>query len=667
MNIIGKINKYNCIKLKKNIYSKSAYRFKRLSVKQVMKITGLELPKKLKHIENKKATEIVFSKKSIKPKCIFFCKNTKLLTSKDLKKIKDNCLLLVTNVPFDDINNLVVDKPFKYGQEILKYYRNLYHPAVIAVTGSVGKTSTKEMIESVLSEKYKAKMIVSKGNSNSFWKAQSNIKKLTPFDKVLLQEVGAGSNAYDIVKDSAVSLQADIAVYTNIKDNHIEWYGSREEIAKEKFTLSDYGKEDGLAIVNYDDEILKKHKFKQKTLSYSLSSKKANYYAKNIKVTSDGTSFTLVDNVLNKNIEINLSVIGEYHVSNAIVSYIVGKQLKEKDQDIIEGMKKYKTSGQRQNLIDIGKYKVLADCYNSSYDAISNILKTFDIIKTNGRKIAVIGDIFELGEISEKVHRDVGKLLSKHKIDKIFLIGKNSLYSYKEYKKYKNNVTYCKTREELIEKISGYIKQDDLILFKASHGMQFAELIDTMFGTGIGEKSSRGHKEYKEKKDDKFKYAIFENHATIDECYSKEKEILIPSVIKDKKIEKIGKAVFKNNHKIKKIVITDNIVSIKTRCFRGSSLEKIEIGKNLKNIGSYAFYRCNRLKEITLNEGMLEIKNKAFANCKKLKKIIIPSSVQKIGDNAFDGSKNVTIYAPKKSYAEKFAKSKNISYKYIKK
>ena len=311
-----------------------------------------------------------------------------------------------------------------------------------------------------------------------------------------------------LLKESAVILNSDIVVYTNIKDSHIEWYGSRENIAKEKFTLSDYGKKDGLAIINYDDEILNKHEFisTQTKLSYSLKNKNADVYAKKIKITSNGTSFIIVDNIDNEEHHISLKVIGEHHVLNALVAYLIGKKLDIKPSNIIKGLSNYKTSGTRQNLIDLGKYKVLADCYNSSYDALSSILETFNIIKANnkGEKIAVIGDVFELGDLSKEIHTKIGKLLTKYNFKAVVFNGEKTHYSYEEYKKYKNNGHYTKTREELITTIKKLLKEDDIILFKASHGMNFAGVIDSIFGTEVGERMELNNREYKTIEKDNF-------------------------------------------------------------------------------------------------------------------------------------------------------------------
>lgn len=657
-------------KLSKRIYSKlkrcilqKIYQFKKyLNLKKISEISGLEIPKEYNKYKYRRISDVSLSVRDLKPNCIFFCLLYNKLRKEDVEKIRKNAFIVVTPKPIKGCKNIICQAPATYGMKMLNYIRNLSKAKVVAVTGSVGKTSTKEMVESVLMQKYSNQMVASIGNSNSSFKAGLNIKKLTANDKVYLQEVGAGSMAYDIVKRTAIIIEADVAIYTNIRDNHIEWYGSRENIAKEKFTLSDYGKKDGLAIINYDDEILRKHKFTQSVLSFSLNNNKADYYAKNILITSDGTSFTLVDTKENKNIAVQLKVIGEHHIINALVAYIVGKYLKISDKKIIKGLKKYKTTGARQNLINLGKYKVLADCYNSSYDALNSILKTFEIIKTknDGKKLAVIGDIFELGKLSEKTHREVGILLAKFNLDKVYFIGNEMKYAFEEYNKIKSNAVYFDKRSALIKRIRSDIKENDLILFKASHGMHFASLIDSLFGTDIGEVSAINHSEFKHCKNNEFEYNVFDSHTTITKCLSKQQTIIIPEILENLPVEKLGKSIFKKNTKIKEITLSKNIVSLRGYCFKQSSLQKIVLNSNLKQIGPGTFNKCSNLKEIIIPEGVLLLGWKSFANCKNLKTVTIPNSVQKISKTAFLNSKHITIKCKKDSYAEEYAKMHNI-------
>lgn len=667
MKLLKKIKRR--LKKIKRIFLEKVYIHRRtLTLEKICKICKIELPKELKKYKNQNIKNITLSVNDLKPGCVLFCVERYLLKNRHIENIKKNCFCVITPKPIEGCQNIVVKDIKSVSLKMFRYIRNLCNAKVIAVTGSVGKTSTKEMIEAVLKEKYGDCITASIGNSNSRFKVAYNITRLNYNDKIYLQEVGAGSGAYDLVKFSAIMLNTDIAVYTNIKDSHIEWYGSRENIAKEKFTLSDYGNKNGLALINYDDEILRNHRFEQKRVSYALTNPKADYYAKDIKITSEGTKFKIIDSNENKEISVELKVIGEHHILNALSAYAIGKYLGIKQKTIIAGIKKYQTSGNRQNLIDIGKYKVLADCYNSSYDAMKSILQTVDMIETknNGKKIAVIGDIFELGKVSEEIHRKIGSLLANANLDKVIFQGNETKYSYEEYKKIKNNAIYCKTRSEMFDVVNKTINEDDLILFKASHGMHFSSAIDTLFGTDIGEISALGHKEYLVKKDNKFLYHVFNDHVTIKEYFGNENKIVIPNEFSSLPVEKLGKVVFKGNKSIEEIILPNNITRLRGYCFKDSSLKRITFNKNLKQIGPGTFHLCSKLEKIVLPDGLLVIEYKAFANCKNLKEIYIPKSTQKISTKAFLDTNNVIINCEKDSFAEQYAIKQGITYKIMK-
>lgn len=655
-------------KIVKRKVDKEINNFKKLTLKKISKVTGLEIPKELRKLSDQKIDDVVLSVRLLSPNCIYFALNTYEINPKNFDKIRENALFVVTNKKIEGCNCIVCENPGFYGKKYFNYIRNLVNPKVVAVTGSVGKTSTKDMIAKVLKEKYQGEMIASYGNTNSTIRMVTYIKKFTSNIKVYLQEVAAGSNIRGLVKNTTEIIEPDIAVYTNIKDSHMEYYGSRENIAKEKSNLAKYSRKKALVVINYDDEILRNMDFNRLTYSYSLNNSKADFYAKNINITTEGTFFTIIDNIRKKKLEVSLNVIGEHHILNALVAYIVGKELKIKNDLIKNGLLNYKTSGIRQNLVNVGSYKVFADCYNSSYDALYATVKALNIMepKRQGQKVAVIGDILELADISKDTHIKVGKMLSEYNFKNIIFTGKDSKYSYDEYKKYKDNAFYFTKREEVINKINEIINRDDIILFKGSHGMCLYEIIDECFGTTIGENSDIGSNLYKIEKKDDFEYFVFNNHATISKYTGNSKKLKISDNYNELPIEKLGAEVFKDNTTIKEIVLPKYVSRINDNCFSNSSIEKIEFNENLHGIGKEAFSNCKNIKNIILPERMLFINNRAFANCTNLKKIYIPRLTRIIAKDAFLNCDNVVICCKDKSFAKQYAENNNIDYEIVK-
>lgn len=648
-----------------NIYKKIKFKFKRkMTLEKICNLLEIEVPKELRKVRKLRVDEITRSKLDIKDNCIFFCKNlTRFKEYEELIKEKSICIF--SEEPLENCNNIVLPDTFNAYTTVMKYIKNLVNPRVVAITGSIGKTSTKDMVKSVLKRKYK-NMFASSGNSNSYYKVTKNIKNLSYLDKVFLQEVGLGKEKR-LFKENSIMLEPEVVIYTNILDSHIEHFGSRENIAKYKTQLSKYGKEDGLTIINYDDEILRKTEFKQQVLSYSLNNKKATYYAKDINITAESTNFVIVDTKEDSCLEVELKVIGEHHIQNALAAYAVGKYFKMKDKSILNGLKKYKTSGMRQNIISIGDYTVFADCYNASYDSIETAVKTMEVLETkdNGEKLAVIGDIFSLGEFSSETHKKVGKMLSEYNLDKIYFFGNEMKKAYDEYSKLKSNSKYFSDRDQLHAEIEKDLKPGDIILFKASHGMHLTESIDFIFGTDMADGANIGENDYKEVISDNYKYYEFPYNITLLKYLKNKKEIKLPEFINNKAVTKVGKGMFKEDKNIETIILSKNISRIKSEAFQNSSLKEIKLNLSLKSIGTRSFAGCANLKEIILPQNLIFIEKEAFINCKNLQKIVIPRSVKKLAKTAFNNSPNVIIYGYKNSFAEKYAKENKIKFERI--
>ena len=286
----------------------AAYREKRdLTVADFFRVAGLPLPDDFADIADHTISDFTADPRRLTPDSIFLYWGKSPISAGDPASvlqmaIDSGCLCVISNKPCAHPHTLLLpdttdalEGTNRIREAYIKashYIRSLHKAKVITVTGSVGKTSTKEMIEAVLRQHYKTPLI-SKGNNNSMFSITRNIQSLKRTTNVYLQEVGAF--APKTIEYSARQLAADIAVYTNIGVSHIESYGSQEALTADKLSLSTFGKPDGLAIINYDDPILMGHRFTQQVITYSLKNPQAMYYAKNILRADDGYTFTLVD------------------------------------------------------------------------------------------------------------------------------------------------------------------------------------------------------------------------------------------------------------------------------------------------------------------------------------------------------------------------------------
>lgn len=279
----------------------AAYREKRdLTVADFFRVAGLPLPDDFADIADHTISDFTADPRRLTLDSIFLYWGKSPISAGDPASvlqmaIDSGCLCVISNKPCAHPHTLLLpdttdalEGTNRIREAYIKashYIRSLHKAKVITVTGSVGKTSTKEMIEAVLRQHYKTPLI-SKGNNNSMFSITRNIQSLKRTTNVYLQEVGAF--APKTIEYSARQLAADIAVYTNIGVSHIESYGSQEALTADKLSLSTFGKPDGLAIINYDDPILMGHSFTQQVITYSLKNPQAMYYAKNILRADDG-------------------------------------------------------------------------------------------------------------------------------------------------------------------------------------------------------------------------------------------------------------------------------------------------------------------------------------------------------------------------------------------
>ena len=316
-----------------------------------------------------------------------------------------------------------------------------------------------------------------------------------------------------------------------------------------------------------------------------------------------------------------------------MVAYAVGKALKLKTEEIIAGIGAYRPSGMRQNVIHPCGYNIFADCYNSSLLAIDNTLAAMDDIPLapGGRRIAVLGDILALGDISEDTHRQIADLLTKHKVDLLLGYGINIRLTVEEANQLGIPAKYFEDRTALEDEIRATIRPEDLVLFKASHDVNLGSSIDRLFGTDINESSSIAHKQFHLETHGDFEYYIFETSASIKKYLGTDEKVEIPNsieaVVKDAlreteikrtlAVEKIGKTAFRDNQSIKEVTLPDSVIRIRDGAFKGSSLVRFEGAGSLLSIGDEAFADCPQLEIVKISPHTVEIGEKILENSPK--------------------------------------------------
>lgn len=361
-------------------------------------------------------------------------------------------------------------------------YRTRIAPKVIAVTGSVGKTTTKEFVSAVCGSKYQTHK--SEGNFNSEIGMPLSILSMPQTTQVCVLEMGM-SQAGEIGRMTRAAMP-DIAIITNIGNSHIENLGSRENICKAKLEIVEGMSGDGCVILNADEPLLfaKKGTLKQRTLFVSLINPTADYRALNIREYEDSTDFDLVAGtrvVTN----VHIPTIGLHNVYDATFAFAAGVEAGMSDEEIKRGLRAFRNTGMRQNIYEYGGCTIIEDCYNAGPESMKAALEVLASVaeKNKGRSIAVLGDMRELGEYSKQLHMEVGKLVASRHISKLITFGREAEnialgainHAYKPGDISINN--NIEAPALAARAVCDAVLKGDVILFKASRAVRLERVI----------------------------------------------------------------------------------------------------------------------------------------------------------------------------------------------
>ncbi len=354
---------------------------------------------------------------------------------------------------------------------IAKYYKKKFRVKTVAVTGSVGKTTTKDMLYAVMNMQYCT--LKTEGNYNNEIGLPLTVMKLNGAHEAVVLEMGM--SAFGEIHYLADIARPDVAIITNIGMSHIENLGSQEGIYKAKTEICDFFDKNSLLIVNGDDEFLKKtksfNKFKVVTCGMGED---CDYRAENVvDMGLDGSAFDVC--FYGRKYSIRVKVPGIHNVYNALAAIACGVHYNIGPNQIISGIENFVMTDMRMSVINTGKLTLINDCYNASPDSVKAALKVLSNRKE--RKAAVLGDMLELGEYSEKAHYDLGKEVFSNGIDILITAGENARNIAKGARESGvNNIVSFANTDELCDNIKSYIQDGDCVLIKASRGMHFEKI-----------------------------------------------------------------------------------------------------------------------------------------------------------------------------------------------
>lgn len=381
--------------------------------------------------------------------------------------------IVVAEKPYIRVDN-TIDALQRIGSAIRK---QITIP-LVAVTGSVGKTTTREMITQALSNAKRT--FHTEKNFNSQIGVPITLSRMSRNDEIAVVELGISEpGQMDILSEM---VKPDMAVVTTIGVAHIEFMKTQENIRKEKLSVVHFMKEGGTLFLNGDDNFLREAKEAEnltcRTLFYGTSDW-CDYYAKDIVYHDSYTTFTCVHE--KTEIPVLLNTLGKHNVGNCVVALAVANENGIPMEVAAKGFETFE--GQRQRVIQSEhKFTMIDDTYNASPDSMKASINVLCDIPCEGRRIAVLGDMFELGENEVRYHREIGEFLMDKPVDEVVVLGelsKNIKQVLEESDSKINVISYSENEEAAIY-LMATLKPEDVVLIKASNGMNLKEIVSIL-------------------------------------------------------------------------------------------------------------------------------------------------------------------------------------------
>lgn len=380
------------------------------------------------------------------------------------------------NVDIDnrEVNVIEVENTEIALGDIARFYKEKFEIPFIAVTGSVGKTTTRDMVYSTISTKYNSLKNV--GNLNNQFGVPLTLFNLNKEHEAAIIEMGM-SNFNEIEYLSNI-VKPQIGIISNIGYSHVEHLGSREGIFKAKMEIATNFDESSLLIVNGDDDYLKT--LKSKNLVYNLKTfgfeKDNDIYCDSYEIMDDSINFVAVINGQKE--EFFIPTVGKHNIYNAMAAILVGINLNMTLDEIKSGLKNFQCTKNRLDIIKTNNITIIDSVYNAGIDSMNATLSILG--RYNNRRVAILGDMFEMGDYAEFAHRQVGKFAANN-MDVMVAIGKDAEYIVKELIETgvnPENLYHFNTKEEAIDRLDNIIKENDVVLVKASRGMHLEKVVE---------------------------------------------------------------------------------------------------------------------------------------------------------------------------------------------
>lgn len=374
-------------------------------------------------------------------------------------------------IPFITVKNTT-----KSLGDVASVWRDKLKAKVIGITGSTGKTTTKEMLAAILSVKYSVNK-TTENNNNHIGVPLTLLATKAKHQVVVVEH---GTNHFGEIKYTAKISKPDLAVITNIGHSHLEFLKDRNGVLKEKSELLKITvKNDGILFINNDDELLKKFgKIIKRKITFGFDNT-SDYQANILDIDKLGRPTVLIK--YSKNLfKAKLPLAGEQNAKNFLAAFAIAKELKLTDKQVLKGLKKIKSVGKRIEINKFDETIVINDSYNANPDSMKASLSLLSKIKPSYKKIAILGDMYELGDQSKKLHSEVGQFINELKLNEVYTVGKFSKNIYRQLNGRVPVKKHFVDKSSLLKSLKNLPLKKSVVLIKGSRGMEMEKIYSAL-------------------------------------------------------------------------------------------------------------------------------------------------------------------------------------------
>ncbi len=448
---------------------------KSMTLSNIASVTGGKLYNMDPALEGQTAEGIVIDSRQIQPGYIFVAtKGERVDGHRFIPDVFDKGALAVICevLPENPAGPcILVEDSFMALKQAAAFYRQEMGITVVGITGSVGKTSTKEFVAGVLAEHYKVHKTA--GNFNNEVGLPLTIFQIRPEHEIAVLEMGI--NSFGEMHRLSEVAKPDLCIMTNIGECHLENLIDRDGVLRAKSEIFDCMNQKGAVIVNGDDDKLATidSVYGKKPLTFGFDPSR-DIWADQVENLGLFGSRCVI-HTGEGDIQAEISLPGEHMILNAMAATAAGLQMGVSLSEIQKGIKNVQPVAGRSHLIKTEDKVVIDDCYNANPVSMRAAI---DLLKTAGtRTVAILGDMFELGGNENEMHRGVGEYAAQQGIDLILCVGGLSANMYEGAKSQDGNALYFETRDAMLKELGNLLKAGDTVLVKASHGMDFAKVV----------------------------------------------------------------------------------------------------------------------------------------------------------------------------------------------